>query len=149
MRPLAPVAVAYWIELDAGVPIFSGGMNLPHIDGIYFPRPVPERFAERARPLLAHWTRLAEGRRAELSYRMKVRAARWLGPDPDARRRISKLIGDVYSARSKAVHTGRLPAKTGGRPTSELLLDGYEFASEAIIRLIEEPAPEWNDLVLQ
>lgn len=82
--------------------------------------------------------------RGELSYRLRVRAARYLGQDPDSRRQIFTLVGDLYSTRSIAAHTGQVPEKTRGSPTSVLLDQGFSLAASAIRRFLLDGDPDWN-----
>lgn len=82
--------------------------------------------------------------RGELTFRLRVRAARWLGTTPDERTRLSTLLAGVYAIRSKAVHHGRVPETKRSRPTTELLQDGYDLAARALIKLISEGDPDWE-----
>ncbi len=80
----------------------------------------------------------------ELSFRLRVRAARWLGATPDERGKVSALIRDLYVARSKAVHRGQVPASIKNRPTAELLEDGYRLTATALVALIRSGDPDWD-----
>ena len=48
----------------------------------------------------------------ELSFRLRLRAAWYLGKNEEDRRRLMKEFGEIYDWRSKVVHTGKLPNKT-------------------------------------
>jgi len=84
--------------------------------------------------------------RGELTFRLRVRAARWLGQDLEERKKLEITLSDLYNCRSKAVHTGRVPNEVRKRPTRELLEDGYRYASSAILRMILEGKPNWHDI---
>jgi hypothetical protein len=82
--------------------------------------------------------------RGGLTYRLRVRAARWLGSTPEERRRLSATAGDLYTVRSKAVHEGRVPDAVHQRTTRELLEEGYELTARALVALISKGDPDWD-----
>jgi len=82
--------------------------------------------------------------RGELAFRLRVRAARWLGHNSTERNKIAMTMNDLYNCRSKAVHTGRVPNEVRKRQTKEILEEGYRYAATAIIRLIKEGKPNWD-----
>jgi len=82
--------------------------------------------------------------RGELTFKLRVRASRWLGSTPDERAKLSILLRDLYAARSSAVHRGRVPDKTRNRPTAELLEKGYRVAAGALVLLISSGPPDWD-----
>ena len=82
--------------------------------------------------------------RGELTFRLRVRGTRWLGSNPDERRHLSTLFADLYSTRSRAVHSGRVPDTTRGRPTTELLEEGYKVTARALVALITGGDPDWD-----
>ncbi len=86
---------------------------------------------------------LPDGRGA-LTFRLRVRAARWLGSTPGERRRLSTVVGELYAVRSKAVHEGRAPDRVHQRETRELLEEGYELTARALLALITKGAPDWD-----
>jgi len=86
---------------------------------------------------------LPDGRGA-LTFRLRVRAARWLGSTPGERRRLSAVVGDLYAVRSKAVHEGRVPDRVHRRETRELLEEGYELTARALVALISKGDPDWD-----
>jgi hypothetical protein len=86
---------------------------------------------------------LRDGRGA-LTFRLRVRAARWLGSTPEERKRLSVTVGDLYTVRSKAVHEGRVPDTIRGRQTSELLEEGYGLTATALVALISKGDPDWD-----
>lgn len=85
--------------------------------------------------------------RGELSFRLRVRAARLLGTDATDRQRIARLVGDLYSVRSSAVHTGKIPGKVRSRTTEELLGDGFDLVALALRKVILQGRPDWDSLV--
>lgn len=85
--------------------------------------------------------------RGEFTFRLKVRGARFLGSDYEDRDRLFKLLGDLYTARSQAVHTGRVEEEIRRVPIHELLETGCRLASEAIKRFIVEGEPDWKEII--
>lgn len=79
-----------------------------------------------------------------LTFRLRVRAARWLGSTPEERRRLSATVGDLYAVRSRAVHEGRVPDAIHQRTTKELLEAGYELTARALVALISKGDPDWD-----
>jgi hypothetical protein len=79
-----------------------------------------------------------------LTFRLRVRAARWLGSTPEERKRLSATVGDLYKVRSKAVHEGRVPDTIHHRETSELLEEGYALTARALVALISKGSPDWD-----
>lgn len=88
-------------------------------------------------------TFLPDGRGA-LTFRLQVRAARWLGATPEERGRLSVIVGDLYRVRSIAVHEGRVPDTIRGRQTRELLEEGYKLTATALVALISKGDPDWD-----
>jgi len=86
--------------------------------------------------------------RGEPTFRLRIRAARYLGstkPDRDA---LFRLVGDLYGARSSAVHTGRVADQIRGRPMGDVLAEGYSVAARAVRRMIIEGPPDWGQVML-
>ncbi|MGO9172974.1 MAG: hypothetical protein ACLP7P_13565 [Rhodomicrobium sp.] len=83
----------------------------------------------------------------ELSYRLRLRAARLLGNDKAHRKESFNLLKDVYDLRSKAVHTGDIDAKPkGGRSVQETLQAGLSLAAETARRfIVDRKIPDWDD----
>lgn len=86
---------------------------------------------------------LPDGRGA-LTFRLRVRAARWLGSTPEERWRLSVTVGDLYAVRSMAVHGGRVPDNIRRRQTKELLEEGYRLTATALVALISKGDPDWD-----
>lgn len=84
--------------------------------------------------------------RGELTFRLKLRMARFLGVDVPDRKRIHGLVGHVYKARSVAVHTGVVPPTVAGLPVQKILDDGCGLAADAIRRMIRSGQPAWDDV---
>ena len=84
----------------------------------------------------------------ELSFRLRIRAARYLAHDPDERQQIFNAIGLVYAARSKAVHTGSLPERIGQVDVRSVLSKGYELTARTILQMIRAPQVDWKREVL-
>lgn len=86
----------------------------------------------------------------ELSYRIGMRAAKYLGGDLDDRLRIRAVVRDLYSLRSKAVHRGRLstdPAKS--KKANELLTEGANHIATTLAQAIRDGRlPSWDQLLL-
>lgn len=86
--------------------------------------------------------------RAELTFRLQVRAARYLAADPQERRRIYTLVGNLYKLRSKATHRGRVGEKIRGVPVQDLLDQGFGLAAVTLGRLISTGDPDWDQVIL-
>ena len=85
-------------------------------------------------------------RHSELSYRLRLRAAWYLGKDLDERRFILGDVNRLYGKRSTAVHGGDIPFDVA---TKKLLDRGQELCLQAILRTIRNGSfPDWNGLVL-
>ncbi len=82
--------------------------------------------------------------RSELTFKLRVRASRWLGATPEERGGLSALLRDLYAARSSAVHRGYVSDSIRGKPTHELLEEGHKLAAGALVRLIETGNPNWD-----
>jgi hypothetical protein len=87
--------------------------------------------------------------RGELTFRLRLRVARYLEPGRDRRELLFKLVGDLYAVRSVAVHTGRIPDSVRGRPASEILTEGFRLTASAIRRFITEGVPDWTRVQLE
>jgi hypothetical protein len=85
--------------------------------------------------------------RGELSFRLKTRSARLLGGTEVERKRIFHLMGDIYSLRSSAVHTGSVDDMFRGRPLQEVLQDGFSFAAETARSFIINGEPSWDKVM--
>jgi len=86
--------------------------------------------------------------RGEPTFRLRIRAARYLRSTKTDRDALFSLVGDLYGARSSAVHTGRVSDQVGGRPIGDLLAEGYSVAAGAIRRIIIEGPPDWRQVML-
>jgi len=82
--------------------------------------------------------------RGELTFRLKTRAARFLGTTEAERQNIFRLVGDLYGMRSSAVHTGLVSATIRGRPANEVLADGFALTADTTRRFIASGEPDWN-----
>lgn len=88
---------------------------------------------------------------SEVSFRFALHAAWHLGKDKTHRQELRKVFKQIYTARSKIVHTGRL-----GRKTARSLGDVSEFVSRAqdlcwqgINSIIDAgEIPVWDDLIV-
>jgi len=86
--------------------------------------------------------------RGEPTFRLKIRAARYLGSAKAERDGLFALVGDLYGARSSAVHTGHVSDQLRGRPIRDVLAEGYSVAARAIRRMILEGPPDWGQVML-
>ena len=89
---------------------------------------------------------LDDGNRAELSFRLALRAAWYLGAEGEERSKIFEAVRDAYDIGSKAVHTGEgyddvIPAN---------LAVAQDICCMSILRRISEggKAPDWKKVVL-
>jgi hypothetical protein len=97
----------------------------------------------------------------EITFRLRLRAARLLGQNDTERARVFNLVNDLYTVRSAAVHSGRLPIKKkiqkhleatyGAQPIPKLLEEGFALAAQAITSFLQtgEPQPkDWTKIAL-
>jgi hypothetical protein len=82
--------------------------------------------------------------RGEPTFRLRLRAARYLGSTKPEREAVFDLVGDLYRARSSAVHTGRVSDQLGGRPIGDALAEGYSVTAGAVRRMVLEGMPDWR-----
>jgi hypothetical protein len=85
--------------------------------------------------------------RGELTFRLKIKAARFLATDAAERKKIFDLIGRLYAIRSSAVHTGKVPPKSNARSVRLLLNEGVAFAVETVRRFIILGEPDWSTVL--
>jgi hypothetical protein len=189
--PIAPYALASWLEPPEWAPVIGGSYSMPHFEGRFAShRQWPANACDQIRTLYDAFLGLDNNRKAimrlpmqrlnsamrrrsavdaaidlgivleslflrdiadergELTFRLKVRAARLLGNDLEDRNHLFKVFGDLYSIRSKAVHTGRVPDVVRSTPIRQLLETGFDLASQSIIRFLLEGEPDWNLVTL-
>jgi len=87
--------------------------------------------------------------RGELTFRLRLRVARYMGQDRDRRANLFQLVGNLYTLRSIAVHTGRVPPHLKGSDTADVLQDGFKLTADAIRRFVLEGLPDWTAVQLQ
>jgi hypothetical protein len=88
-----------------------------------------------------------QGGSGELTFRLKLRAARLLETEKAMRKTMFDLVGDLYTLRSKAAHTGRVPERIGQRSILDLIQEGYQVAARAARLFITKGAPDWKDVI--
>lgn len=87
--------------------------------------------------------------RGELTFRLKLRAARHLGKNSNEREFIFQIVGDLYKLRSAAIHTGKIPTHPiKGRSAPELLEEGFRLTAKAIRLCINNGVPDWSKVQL-
>jgi hypothetical protein len=85
--------------------------------------------------------------RGELTFQLRLRAARVLGRDEEDRARVFTLVNELYSVRSAAVHSGVIPTTRGTIP--DLLKAGFELAAQAITTFLQTGEPQdWTKIIL-
>jgi hypothetical protein len=84
--------------------------------------------------------------RGELTFRLRLRGARYLSDAEERRRDLFALLGRLYGVRSEAVHVGTVSDQTG---LEGLLEDGFSIVAEAIRRFIAEGEPNWSAVLLR
>ena len=93
----------------------------------------------------------------ELSFRLRLRAAWYLGENEEDRRRLMKEFREIYDWRSKVVHTGKVPNKKKKTPftpkeVEKFIKRAQELCQESIMKILNaEQFPDrdyWNSLVL-
>jgi len=86
--------------------------------------------------------------RGELTFRLKLRASRFLGSNLNERKKLFRIFGKLYELRSKAVHSGKLPDNLGKTPIKDILEEGFNLTAKAISKIILYGFPNWQDLSL-
>ena len=87
---------------------------------------------------------------AELSFRLRLRAAKHLENELEERKQIAKTIKDFYDIRSKVVHTGNPPMTAGELATRwGILGSAQEVCRRSIRKVLDKGTPVWEDLDLQ
>ena len=89
----------------------------------------------------------------ELTFRLGVRAAWYLGKDEEHRKELLTKFGDIYRCRSNAVHNGRLDetVRFGGEhiPVSEFIERAQNLCRKSIKKILKDGEfPDWNSLIL-
>ena len=89
---------------------------------------------------------LDDGNRAELSFRLALRVAWYLGAEGDERTKIFEAVRDAYKSGSKAVHTGE--GYDDWIPVN--LAEAQDICRMSILRRINEGGnpPDWKKIVL-
>lgn len=87
--------------------------------------------------------------RGEMTFRLRFRASRFMGKSRADRVRLYKLVGDLYSARSSAIHSGRVSSTVQGRPTDEILEEGYRLTADTVKRLIITGQADWTTVLFE
>ena len=89
---------------------------------------------------------LDDGNNAELSFRLALRAAWYLGANEDERTKIFNAVRKAYNIGSKAVHTGQ----GYGDMIPAYLVAVQDICRAAILRRISEGEnpPDWKEMVL-
>lgn len=97
------------------------------------------------------------GQSTEVGYRLRMRAARYLGVDATERQQLKKFLTELYSLRSKIVHgdlasTDQLIQKRFGKPLAEVVSETQDIVRRALRRMISNPShmgqDYFNDLLL-
>jgi hypothetical protein len=88
-----------------------------------------------------------EDDRGELSFRLKVRAARLLRKNSEERLSMSRDLTDLYTLRSRAVHSGKLPNVLRKQDVQEIFARGFRIVSDALELAISSGLPDWDQVV--
>ena len=94
-----------------------------------------------------------DGGSGEITFKLKVRAAWYLGNDKEDRSDLLTKFRDIYKSRSNAVHDGQLgrTVKFGGDniSASEFIKEVQELCHQSIIKILEKGRfPDWNSLII-
>ena len=98
---------------------------------------------------------LSDDEQSELTYRLALRCAWWLGETPEERKQLMKWARVVYQCRSDAVHRGYLAEKLTekwaksfrGRDTREFIHEACARVLRAIELALVRGMPDWAALV--
>jgi hypothetical protein len=99
---------------------------------------------------------LSDVEQSELTYRLQVRCAWWLGETPEERTQLMEWARVLYKCRSEAVHTGYLAEKLQekwaksfrGLDTRKFIHEGCARVLRAIALALERGMPDWSALVV-
>lgn len=108
-------------------------------------RSVPDQFIDLRIALEALY--LAGGQRTELRFRLSQYAAWHLGIDFQDRRRIFDCLRRFYDHSSAAIHAST-KHYTNDDMELELLANAQDLCREAILKILEDGIPKFDDLVL-
>lgn len=86
--------------------------------------------------------------RGETTFRLRLRAARFLERELHERRKIFALVGAIYKMRSSAAHDGAVPSEVDGRSASEILNEGTAIAARATRMMVLNGVPDWTQVQL-
>jgi hypothetical protein len=86
--------------------------------------------------------------RGELSFRLRLHAARLLRQDPHERSALARDLRRFYQVRSAAVHAGTIPKGVEGVGAGRLIMHATAVVREALKRIIIDGEPDWHQLVL-
>ena len=82
----------------------------------------------------------------EISFKLAIFGAWYLGTDFEERMNIRKKLHDAYSISSRAVHSGHVDSTSKNQ---ELLSAAQALCRRGILKLLKEGAPnDWGDLIL-
>lgn len=92
------------------------------------------------------------GQSTEVGYRLRMRAARYLGDNLTDRRRIKDFISRVYEVRSKIIHGSardaeNLSQRRFGKPAIDVLYDIEGYARKAIKKILAHPSHIGSDFL--
>jgi hypothetical protein len=79
----------------------------------------------------------------ELSYRVRVRAARFLRIEPMERDQVFNQFGNLYELRSRAVHDGQIKATS---KNIEMIRQGTAIIAESLMKLIDKGPVDWRNV---
>ena len=92
-------------------------------------------------------TFLAENNKDDVSYRLRLNAARFLGATMDERKQPMRDFRSIYEFRSRAVHRGAVDFRQN---MIETLEKAQKYCQEGIIKIIKDGGfPNWDELVLE
>ncbi len=87
--------------------------------------------------------------RAELKFRLRLRASRFLESNFKKRKELYEVFGNLYELRSTAVHSGKLPKEFKKKPIKEILDEGFYVTAKAISKIILDGYPNWTNISLK
>ena len=83
----------------------------------------------------------------EISYKLKTRAAYFLGSEKKDRLRVFRDVEEFYKIRSAIVHQRSKPPSDEER--NQAFNKGFDLARRSIVKLLRDGAPKnWNEMVI-
>ena len=91
---------------------------------------------------------------SELSFRLQLRAAWFLGENKVHRQELMEIFRNIYKLRSKVAHTGKLSGKKNKEADTERIVTEFipkaqDLCRDSIVKILQKgEIPDWKTLIL-